>query len=161
VGRGEHHPRCLQSRKWNACGRGTSSSRSLWCLCRDGQLGCPHAWLFTSATDSALSCPADRIRSSAGIASSTPINGGVAAHADAMLQDGRTVGTAIAKSGIAATGAVVLCIAPVDQRRFRLRDSDRKRDSAKLRSTTVSSAVAHATRPAIAAQSRAGHRTSA
>ena len=30
---------------------GTSSSRSIMVFSRDRQLGCPHAWLLTSATD--------------------------------------------------------------------------------------------------------------
>ena len=44
---GEHHPRFLQSRKWNACGRREQPHRHM-VFSRDGQLRCPHV---TSTAD--------------------------------------------------------------------------------------------------------------
>ena len=86
---GEHHPRFLRSRKWNACG-------------------------------------------------------GVAAHADAMFQDGpHGWGTAIAKAELQATGTAggsLYCTRR--SARIRLRDQIENEDSRSCRSTTVSSAVA-------------------
>ena len=45
---GEHHPRFLQSRKWNACGRRERVPHRHMVFSRDGQLRCPHV---TSTTD--------------------------------------------------------------------------------------------------------------